>query len=177
MRIVLLLSAAFVPGMAHAQTADAPTELEREKGDIVVTATRTPLAIEEAPATVTVIDAEDIADNLVTDIKELVRYEPGVSVRRAPARGAQALAYSCRLRWRSRPAAGTSRRCVRHRLGLYEPPDDARLVGIQCPAYGRQRFHTSSASLASVGLGRVCSARRQTGPEEKSRAYAVGLLD
>ena len=98
MRIALLLSAAFVPGMAHAQTADAPTELEREKGDIVVTATRTPLAIEEAPATATVIDAEDIADNLVTDIKELVRYEPGVSVRRAPARFGAALGTTGRAR-------------------------------------------------------------------------------
>ena len=36
--------------------------------------------------TVTVIDADDMANNLVSDIRDLVRFEPGVSVRRAPSR-------------------------------------------------------------------------------------------
>jgi len=38
-----------------------------DEGDITVTATRTPVKIEEAPATVTIITAEDIADQLATD--------------------------------------------------------------------------------------------------------------
>ncbi|MEW4468228.1 TonB-dependent hemoglobin/transferrin/lactoferrin family receptor [Parasphingorhabdus sp. JC815] len=53
---------------------------------ITVTATRAPVDVDEAPATVTVIDADRIADKLVTDIRDVVRFEPGVSVRRAPAR-------------------------------------------------------------------------------------------
>ncbi len=57
----------------------------------MVTATRTPIEIENAPATVTVIGGDRIADELATDIKDLVRYEPGVSVRRAPARFGAAL--------------------------------------------------------------------------------------
>jgi hemoglobin/transferrin/lactoferrin receptor protein len=76
-------------------------ELAEAQGDgaaIVVTATRTPLEVEAAPATVTVIDSEQIADELVTDIKDLVRYEPGVSVRRAPARFGAAFGSTGRAR-------------------------------------------------------------------------------
>ena len=90
LRIALLLGVSAMPGALHAEDAAAATEDTASEADdrdhIVVTATRTPIAIEDAPATVTVIDSEEIADNLVTDIKDLVRYEPGVSVRRAPAR-------------------------------------------------------------------------------------------
>lgn len=53
---------------------------------IVVTSTRTPLKIEDVPATVTVKSNEQIADELVSDVKDLVRFEPGVSVRQSPAR-------------------------------------------------------------------------------------------
>lgn len=58
---------------------------------ITVTATRRPVAAIDAPSTVTVINEEQIADQLVTDIKDLVRFEPGVSVRRAPSRFGAAL--------------------------------------------------------------------------------------
>ena len=58
---------------------------------ITVTATRQPLKVIDAPATVTVIDATRIADELATDIKELVRFEPGVSVPRSPTRFGAAL--------------------------------------------------------------------------------------
>ena len=54
--------------------------------DITVTATRGEKRVEDVPQTVSVIDAKTIDDRLVTDIKDLVRYEPGVAVRRAPAR-------------------------------------------------------------------------------------------
>lgn len=57
-----------------------------EQHDIVVTATRAPIQAKDAPVTVSVKDADDIADELATDIKDLVRFEPGISVRRAPTR-------------------------------------------------------------------------------------------
>jgi hemoglobin/transferrin/lactoferrin receptor protein len=61
------------------------------KSQIVVTATRTAVKVEDIPVTVTVKDAEQIADELVTDIRDLIRFEPGVSVQRQPARFGAAL--------------------------------------------------------------------------------------
>lgn len=79
--------------LAAAEIAEAPSESSASEGEsqqqtgrITVTATRTPILQEEAPATVTIITDEEIADQLATDIKDLVRFEPGVTVRRAPAR-------------------------------------------------------------------------------------------
>jgi hemoglobin/transferrin/lactoferrin receptor protein len=57
-----------------------------EEGTITVTATRIPQAVEEVPAIVTVISDEKIADDLASDVRDLIRFEPGVSVRRAPSR-------------------------------------------------------------------------------------------
>lgn len=80
--------------LCFSQAAYAADEVDDafddEKG-ITVTATRAPVAIEDAPATVTVIDAERIADELATDVRDIVRFEPGISVRRAPARFGAAL--------------------------------------------------------------------------------------
>jgi len=53
---------------------------------ITVTATAAPVAVGDAVATVSVIDAEEIERIGARDIKELVRYEPGVSVRNDPGR-------------------------------------------------------------------------------------------
>ena len=76
-RIALLLGASALPGAVHAEDAATGSEEAAQAAgqgeQIVVTATRTPLAIEDVPATVTVIDAEDIADDMVTDIKDLSR--------------------------------------------------------------------------------------------------------
>lgn len=47
---------------------------------VVVTGTRTARAIVDVPSTVEVITREQLDDQLVRDIKDLVRYEPGVSV-------------------------------------------------------------------------------------------------
>ncbi|QIG81647.1 TonB-dependent hemoglobin/transferrin/lactoferrin family receptor [Stakelama tenebrarum] len=58
---------------------------------ITVIATRMAIAADEAPATVTVIDARQMADELVTDIRDLVRFEPGITVPRQPARFGAAL--------------------------------------------------------------------------------------
>lgn len=86
MRAWVLTGAALslLPGAGWAaEPENAGDELQQT---ITVTATRTPTPVEEVPATVTVIDEERIADELATDVRDLVRFEPGVSVRRAPAR-------------------------------------------------------------------------------------------
>ena len=63
--------------MASPASADAGThELER----IQVTATRNERAVVDVPNIVSVIDREELDDHLVRDIKDLVRYEPGVTV-------------------------------------------------------------------------------------------------
>lgn len=94
---VTLLAAGAIPS-AMAHPADGPRasvdqpraasadEDGQTRDPIVVTGTRIPTPASEVPATVTVIDAEQIADQLAGDIKDLVRFEPGVSVRRAPTR-------------------------------------------------------------------------------------------
>jgi hemoglobin/transferrin/lactoferrin receptor protein len=77
---------------------EAEAESQQQTGRIIVTATRTPVLQEEAPATVTVITDEEIADQLATDIKDLLRFEPGVTVRRAPARFGAAIGSTGRAR-------------------------------------------------------------------------------
>lgn len=70
---------------SSAATTDRSASSEADQ-TITVTATRLPVPVEDAPATVTVIGAERIADELTTDIKDLVRFEPGISVPRQPTR-------------------------------------------------------------------------------------------
>lgn len=64
----------------------SPQLTDEEKIDITVTGTRTPRTVQESPATVTVIDADDIERNLVQNLDDLVRYEPGISASRSPNR-------------------------------------------------------------------------------------------
>ena len=71
-------------GVARAAEVDAGADAGDQQ--ITVTATRTEKPVDEVPATVTVIDAQQIQDRFIGDIKDLVRYEPGVTVRRAPSR-------------------------------------------------------------------------------------------
>lgn len=90
------LQAAPAPAATMVGTAGAAAEATQDRGEpadptITVTATRLPTKTADAPATVTVITAERIADEGVTDIKELIRYEPGISVTRQPARFGAAL--------------------------------------------------------------------------------------
>ena len=87
-----------MPAVASATVAATDEETQQQTGRITVTATRTPVLQEEAPATVTVITDREIADQLATDIKDLVRFEPGVSVRRAPARFGAAIGATGRAR-------------------------------------------------------------------------------
>ena len=60
-------------------------------GTITVTAMRIATPVIEAPATVSVVTAAEIDDLLIDDIKDLVRFEPGVSVRSQPSRFTAAL--------------------------------------------------------------------------------------
>lgn len=80
-----------LPGALQAEDTDFVGARTNAGALITVTATRLPRAPEDVPATVTVITDEDIADILATDIRDLVRFEPGVSVRRAPSRFGAAL--------------------------------------------------------------------------------------
>jgi hemoglobin/transferrin/lactoferrin receptor protein len=54
--------------------------------EVTVTATRLESRIGDVPATVSIYSAERIETLLAQDIKDLVRFEPGVSVRSSPAR-------------------------------------------------------------------------------------------
>lgn len=57
-----------------------------EIGVVTVTATRIETSLHDAPATVSVFSQQKIEQRLVNDIKDLVRFEPGVSVRTSPPR-------------------------------------------------------------------------------------------
>lgn len=90
MRNLLLLStaaaafgSALIVQPAHAEAPQvAPTDVD----PITVIATRTERRADSVPATVTVITDEQIESILATDIKDLIRFEPGVSVQSAPSR-------------------------------------------------------------------------------------------
>ncbi|MDG2534563.1 TonB-dependent hemoglobin/transferrin/lactoferrin family receptor [Sphingomonas sp. HITSZ_GF] len=84
--ISLWALAAAMPAMAQDKK-----DGDQQDSTITVTATRIPTDVKDVPATVTVIDEKKIADQLVTDIKDLVRYEPGISVPRGPTRFGAAL--------------------------------------------------------------------------------------
>ncbi len=64
------------------QASEKPYALE----EVTITATRTERRIVDTPSTVTVLAADEIERNFVNDIRDVTRYEPNMSVRRAPAR-------------------------------------------------------------------------------------------
>ncbi|MDZ4373758.1 MAG: TonB-dependent hemoglobin/transferrin/lactoferrin family receptor [Phenylobacterium sp.] len=90
MRNLLLLSTAaaafgsvLIAQPACAEAADAPAT---EVDPVIVIGTRSERLASRTPATVSVISADQIATMLATDIKDLIRFEPGVSVPTSPAR-------------------------------------------------------------------------------------------
>jgi hemoglobin/transferrin/lactoferrin receptor protein len=86
------LSAVIACALAAPAWAQAPDGDDSARASVItVTATRTPEKVEDVPATVTVKSEEQIADEMVSDIKDLVRFEPGVSVRQSPSRFGAAL--------------------------------------------------------------------------------------
>ncbi|MCS6814331.1 MAG: TonB-dependent hemoglobin/transferrin/lactoferrin family receptor [Cyanobacteria bacterium] len=62
----------------NADIADAGEALPEE--EITITGTRTPRPVRLTPGSISVIDAETIDQQLVRDLRDLVRYEPNVSV-------------------------------------------------------------------------------------------------
>ena len=98
MRTLLLSSSSLGAGllslsatMVLAAAPDVPEDQVHTVTPVTVTATRTATSIDEVPATVSVFTAERIEAMLATDIKDLVRFEPGVSVVSQPARFGAAL--------------------------------------------------------------------------------------
>jgi len=84
----LALALAMTAGVGRAQVADGDADAG---ATITVTATRVPQNVNDVPTIVTVKSDEQIADELASDIRDLVRFEPGVSVRRAQSRFSAAL--------------------------------------------------------------------------------------
>jgi hemoglobin/transferrin/lactoferrin receptor protein len=70
---------------------ETANENQRRDSDIeiTVTGTRTPRAILDSPGTITVIDDTRIERDFIQDIRDLVRYEPGISVGDRPVRTGQ----------------------------------------------------------------------------------------
>ena len=72
---------------AFALNAANQSTIEQNPDEIIiVSASRKATILSKIPATVSKIDQEQIEENFVTDIKDLVKYEAGVSVKRQPAR-------------------------------------------------------------------------------------------
>lgn len=81
----IAIAYALLSPAARAQDMDGAAWVER-LGQLTVSATRSPKTVLDVPVTVSVIDSREIEDTLIGDIKDLVRFEPGVSVRSSPAR-------------------------------------------------------------------------------------------
>ncbi|MEN5168356.1 TonB-dependent hemoglobin/transferrin/lactoferrin family receptor [Brevundimonas pondensis] len=95
MRSFLMFSAGLTALSAAAFPAWAEEVADLEQAvpvaPITVVGTRTQRRVDDVPASVSVITADTIENNLVTDIKDLIRFEPGVSVPTSPARFSAAL--------------------------------------------------------------------------------------
>lgn len=63
-----------------------PAVADSEEFEITVTGTRTARPVQDSSSTITVIDANNIERNLVQNLDDLVRYEPGISTSRSPNR-------------------------------------------------------------------------------------------
>ena len=100
MRTLLLLSTAAAavgsallvqPARAEAPAAAAAPAVATDVDPVVVIGTRSKRLASNIPGTVSVIDADQIETMLATDIKDLIRFEPGVSVPTSPSRFSLAL--------------------------------------------------------------------------------------
>ncbi|MGW8706720.1 TonB-dependent hemoglobin/transferrin/lactoferrin family receptor [Brevundimonas sp. NPDC055814] len=97
MRSLLMISAglsalaAAFPAIAEEAASAIDLNQPVRVAPVTVVGTRTERRVDEVPASVSVITAEAIETNLVTDIKDLIRFEPGVSVPTSPARFSAAL--------------------------------------------------------------------------------------
>jgi len=76
LRVPLIVFGCAAAGTAHTATPEPAGADET----ITVVATRTERSLDQVDATISVIDREDIERQMMRDIADLVRYEPGVSV-------------------------------------------------------------------------------------------------
>jgi hemoglobin/transferrin/lactoferrin receptor protein len=81
--ISVALASSSVAAVEAGETTDAPV---KTLDTITVSATRTARALEQVPASVSVINRRDMDNYLAEDIKDLIRYEPGVSVSNSAGR-------------------------------------------------------------------------------------------
>jgi hemoglobin/transferrin/lactoferrin receptor protein len=86
-RFLAVLIPALAPSIfvSTAQASDAPTK-DPALREVVVSATRVEQDVHEVANTITSIDAETIERQMVIDVKDMMRYEAGVSVRAEPNR-------------------------------------------------------------------------------------------
>lgn len=89
--LAALIAAAAAPAWAEEPGDPVVSDEPQELAPVTVLATRTETRADEAPATITVFSDRDIEAMLATDIKDLVRFEPGVSVVSQPSRFGAAL--------------------------------------------------------------------------------------
>ncbi len=91
---LLILSAAATSLPAFAQTTAAapalyaynPNMQDHAMDEISVTATRSETPVSRTTSSISIINAETIEEQQAKDIKDLLRYEAGITVRRAPYR-------------------------------------------------------------------------------------------
>lgn len=84
---ILTTCAASAPALAEQPIVLAGNHAAAHRFDeISVTATRSETAVSQTPSSISVISADTIEEQQPKDIKDLLRYEPGVSVRRGPYR-------------------------------------------------------------------------------------------
>lgn len=75
----VVIASTFIPFAARAQVATDTARIE----PVVVTATRTPLAIGDLPASVTVLHGADLRARGVTSVSDALREVPGVAIARS----------------------------------------------------------------------------------------------
>jgi len=77
---------AIAVALVSAAQAQTPPTAEAVLPDVTISAERERRSVDDTTATVTIIPADEIEQRFARDIRDLVRHEPGVAVRRAPAR-------------------------------------------------------------------------------------------
>lgn len=90
--VALALAFTLLAAVPAAANAAVPADTAGDAAPVItVTATRTPTDAANVPATISVITAEQIQDLMMENIKDLVRFEPGIDVRTQPSRPGAAL--------------------------------------------------------------------------------------
>ncbi len=75
--------------IAQAETDEQAEDTEEADIEITVTGTRSERPVKDTPGNITVIESEDVERQLVNELSDLIRYEPGVSVGKNRTRGNQ----------------------------------------------------------------------------------------